>query len=335
MRINSTPRVVLAVSTLAVGLICASPARAQYGFDFATIGSPGNAPYQQPWPGGISVGAVPYEYKIGRTEVTVAQWFEFVKAYEPYYTGPKNASAFTGVFISYVPGQGYTYNPTEANFPNDPSWHMAARYCNWLHNGKSPEAWAFENGAYDTSTFTMNPDGTRNDQITRHPDAKFWIPSDDELTKAVFYDPNRFGPNQPGYWQYPDMSDDPNTPGLPGEGGTTNAGILNPPFPYMPVGSYPWAPTPWGLLDASGGQREWTEGYQENNFFKDRSEFGSHAGDLFFVTGDRLDYYGLILVPPVTTNGFRLAATIPTPGSVTCCIFFAMAIVSKQRRHEC
>jgi Sulfatase-modifying factor enzyme 1 len=314
-----------------VGVAVAPVARAQHGLDFVTVGAPDNPAYQQPWPGGMSVGAVPYEYKITRTEVTVAQWFEYVKAYEPYYTGPKNASAFTGVFISYVPGQGYTYNPAEANFPNDPSWHHAARFMNWLHNDKSPEAWAFENGAYDTSTFTKNPDGTRNDQITHHPGAKYWIPTDDELTKAVFYDPNRYGEGKPGYWQYPDMSDDPNTPGLPEEGGTTNAGILNPPFPYMPVGSYPWAPSPWGLLDASGGQWEWTEGLRGNYAYKDRTLFGSFAGHDWYKFVDRLENFGLWSAGPTSTAGFRVSTLIPSP-SMPCLALVFIARIQRRKR---
>jgi hypothetical protein len=42
------------------------------------------------------VGAVDYEYRITRTEVTNTQRLEFVRAYQPCCTGSPFASAFTG-----------------------------------------------------------------------------------------------------------------------------------------------------------------------------------------------------------------------------------------------
>src|SRR4051812_13282469 len=81
-----------------------------YDFDFVTVGAAGNAGYNRSDPNGFvtGYGSVPYSYRIGRTEVTTAQWMEFVNvasthewnlqlrfgpnywgaAYDPTYTGP-------------------------------------------------------------------------------------------------------------------------------------------------------------------------------------------------------------------------------------------------------
>lgn len=183
------------------------PARAQspppsYDFDWATVTNAGNraanpdeAPFLFPpiHTPELLVGSDPYRYRISRTELTVEQHFEFVQAYAPYWTGGKpSASEFIGFFIGWT-GSGYEIQPGYEKKASNMGWRTAARYCNWLHNGKVNEPWAFEDGAYDTSTFGTNPDGTITDQPRHHPDAKFWIPTHDEWVKAAYYDPHRYG----------------------------------------------------------------------------------------------------------------------------------------------
>src|SRR4051794_15127445 len=72
--------------------ICASPALAQsdHGISFATIGSPGNAP----WPGNGTVGdravgrgGVDYSYRMSQFEITTAQFVDFFNA---AYDRPQN-----------------------------------------------------------------------------------------------------------------------------------------------------------------------------------------------------------------------------------------------------
>ena len=99
--------------------------------------------------------------------------------------------------------------------------------------------------------------------MVREPGARFFLLNQDEWTKAVYYDPDRFGEGQGGYWRYPDGSDTPLIPGAPGVGQTSGgwdyvaAGATHP-----DVGAY-GVETPWGLLDASGGVREWLETWGE------------------------------------------------------------------------
>src|SRR5690606_36322403 len=147
-------------------------------------------------------------------------------------------------------------------------WRYIARYCNWLHNGMptgpDAEQWAFETGAYDTSTFTRNPDGSFNDQRERSPGARFFIPSWDEWVKAVYWDPER-NEGEGGWRMYP-YGDTVPVPGDPDEGGQTNASLND--VGTFDVGSYPDWTTPWGLLDASGGATEWLEFASDNGLLR-------------------------------------------------------------------
>lgn len=320
-----------------VVLLGALPALAQpapdYGFDWCTVGAPGNRPATEEDSSLLqdrSIGAVNYDYRLTRTEVTVSQWLEFVDAYAPYYDGFRGDTAFTSVHIfatSLDPSQApdYVMIPGRESYPANMSWHMAARYCNWLHNGKVNEQWAFESGAYDTSTFGMGPDGA-TDQLTRSPGARFWIPSLDEWTKAAFYDPDRNGPGQGGYWFFPDQSDDPLIPGLPEDGGTTNAGI--PGFDYLPVGMYPDAQSPWGLLDMSGGLSEWT-GTSDGGFQRRRYQKGTGTlGGIYFSLFDRLD----VFYPDLGSgNGLRVASVVPAPGVALMWLSAGAWILTKRR----
>ncbi|MBL9000834.1 MAG: hypothetical protein JNK25_06825, partial [Phycisphaerae bacterium] len=74
---------------LAAGLVTATfsqPALAQpdpSGIEFVTVGAPGNPAYAGPDNNNLVTGrgSVPYEFRIGRTEVTTAQWVEFYNAF--------------------------------------------------------------------------------------------------------------------------------------------------------------------------------------------------------------------------------------------------------------
>jgi len=281
-----------------------------YGHDFVTIGDPGNRwvseeegpMFYPPFTGGgVRVGQVNYRYRMARTEVTVGQWLNFVNSYAPYYDGPQNALQFTSQWIVYDQGQGqYRAIAGSENYAADMGWRFAARYCNWLHNDKGLDQASFENGAYDASTFTDNADGSFNDQQQHHPDARFWIPTLDEWTKGMHWDPAMNG-GEGGYWRYPHSSNLAPQVGPPGEG-DTNAGTAV----FYDVGSYPHAMSPWGLLDGSGGQNEWLE--------------TDSAAILRLVRGsawnlpsffDQLDYLSGDFVSGL--NGLRLASVVPSP----------------------
>ncbi|MHC4976488.1 MAG: hypothetical protein ACYTF7_07760, partial [Planctomycetota bacterium] len=209
-----------------------------YDFGWATVTHPFNRTYEgfgdsppRSFPG---FGRVDYEYRIATTEVTAEQYLEFLNAYKPFAEDPTDSELLGPLVFDFtVVGTNelvYSILPGWEQAPTPMSWRMAARYCNWLHNNKAHEAWAFESGVYDTSTFTayVDPDTGKiviNDQPTRSDGARFWIPNLDEWTKAAHYDPHKHGENQPGYWLFPTSSDEPPIPDLPENGGETSSGL--------------------------------------------------------------------------------------------------------------
>jgi formylglycine-generating enzyme required for sulfatase activity len=270
----------------------------------------------------LQIGAVSYEFRMATTEVTVGQWFEFVEAYAPYYDlgGGIATPAFTSTSINYSFAGLFVRPDRSLDRAADMSWEYAARYVNWLHNDKVNEQWAFETGVYDTSTFTVNPDGTYNHQVARSAGARYWIPSLNEWVKAAHYDPNRYGPGQEGYWTYPNMSEtQPVGALLPDEGGERNAGPFQTGIWPMDVGSFDNVRSYFGLLDLSGGVTEWLETEESNTVFGQRrlqagTSYGEYWSDDPF-NYDRIDFHHAGYVDSVNPlGGLRLASIVPAPG---------------------
>jgi hypothetical protein len=200
------------------------------------------------------------------------------------------------------------------------TWNMAARYTNWLSNGKGTTAAAFETGAYDTSTFTRNPDGSWNSQRMHTPGSPFWMPTLDEWTKGMYYDPSRYGPGQEGYWRYPNGKDSPPVPGWPWEGGETSAGLELFSGPWLDVKSYPQVQSPWGLWDGSGSESEWTEFLDITRRW--RGLKGTAQFAMFPQIVDGIDWLELGL-PGTSLKGFRIASTVPEPSMFVIILFVA------------
>ncbi len=343
---------VVACVSLGVPPAFAATQSTSLGINFVTIGAPGNRaarPDERYWnintPQTEQIGAVAYEYRLSRTEIDATQWISFVNAFTPHWEamgGSRFDSSFSSESISptsYDPRQapGWRINPGSEHKAVTMTWRVAAYYCNWLHNGAATAdpnaAWGtpqsivpitnFTSGAYDTSTFGRRPDGSYTDQITRSAGARFWIPSLDEWTKAVYYDPNRYGAGREGYWLRPGGQNDPLVSGLPSAGGQTSAGGNFPPgfdARTIPVGSYPNIEGPWGVLDASGGVSEWTEGTYTAGAgaplrWYNRLARGSVAGTNDYIGDDLIDSFNGGGSPILSGPGLRLAATVPTPAA--------------------
>lgn len=320
-----------------------------HGIDFVTVGSPRNAGYSGPDPmfGRVTGrGAVGYEYRIGRLEITTAQWMEFVNTFSvrggsytwfatPAFWGADPDPSYSG------PGLKWRIRNV-ANADVMPvagiSWRESAMYCNWLHNGKGTEEWTIQDGAYDTSTFYVRPNGTLADQTTHNPEARFWIPTWDEWLKAAHYDPDRNGPGEGGWWMYSNSSDEEPTPGVPGVG-TTNAQFTLPDFGEwsIPLGSYPETLTPWGLLDATGGTTEWTEEWWfPNSTPSERIAEGSWAGDSHAVYESIEWAQTWSPQNGYLAAGFRIATSVPAVPTMFLLVLAGAGIAhrSKVTRYE-
>lgn len=331
-------RFLLRIMALAIAILLTSDMSSaqeqsfEYGIPFRAIRAADNAAYDGP---GLTrgLGAVAYEFRLSETEVTVSDWRAFVTAFAPYWDGQPESPGLVGQWIRFENGV-YVAVAGSEQFATNMSWRMAARYCNWLHNDRGTQRAAFQSGAYDVATFEpaagvpgeITP---FSDQLEHSPGARFWIPTASEWIKGAFYDPEHGGPNLGGYWLHPNASDRALQPGLPSDGGATNAGT----FMDMPVGSYAQARSPWGLLDVSGGLTEWA---QDAGTDRDiRLAFGTRVGGSLPEMYDRLDVMGgdgLAPFDSLAPYGLRIAAVIPSPSSMLVLAPFAIKVSRRKAR---
>lgn len=185
------------------------------------VGYPGNANDPEdadPSAAGIqNLGAEARDFKIGKYEVTNAQYAGFLNAVartDPngLYATEMGTDPRGGIVRTNAPGN-YTYT---AGFPmadkpvNFVSVWNAFRFCNWLHNGR-PDGdqgpMTTEEGAYD-----LSGDAISNNTVTRNAGARYFLPSYNEWYKAAYHDPRTEAqsgpPGDDRYWQYPTSSDD-------------------------------------------------------------------------------------------------------------------------------
>ena len=158
----------------------ATPAFAVVNMSWTTIGNVGNQ--ADPATGG-RYGSVDHVYAIGTYEVTNAQYCEFLNA--------KGEGNIAGIYSGWMGGNGitqsgsigsYTYSVTNSYQANMPvvgvSWFSAARFCNWLVNGRG--GGSMENGAYTLY-------GATSGIVTVNSGAQVYIPNENEWYKAAYF----------------------------------------------------------------------------------------------------------------------------------------------------
>ena len=193
----------LAIAVLFAGLTLISNLQAQplLTIDTVTVGDAGNAADT------TGYGAVAYDFNIGKYEVTIGQYTDFLNSVAATDTySLYNASMATDLNVAGISRSGpsglYTYAVinNSGDSGNRPitfvSWFDAARFANWMNNGATVGA-STETGAY-----TLN--GATTGIITKNAGATWWIPSEDEWYKAAYY---KGGGTNAGYWDYPTQSD--------------------------------------------------------------------------------------------------------------------------------
>lgn len=289
-------------------------------------------------------GAVPYEYQIGKYEVTIGQYAAFLNAaakadpyglYSPSMETDLNIAgiARTGISGDYeytVIGPFGDVQIAQATSTARPityvSWFDAARFANWMSNGQptgpyGPET--TENGTYELNGATSGVAPSEN-QINPNTLAPptFRLPSENEWYKAAFY---KAGSTDAGYWLYPTQSEE--MPGNVIGPGTSEANwrpleedgyrysltqsqIYSPNQNYLTdVGAFTGSVSPYGTFDQGGSVWEWV-GTSANGPVRVR------GGDWFDNDSDSTSVYGIGNADPSgeTYNfGFRLSGPVPVP----------------------
>jgi sulfatase modifying factor 1 len=294
------------------------PARA-VTIDMVTVGDAGNVADT------TGYGAVGYEYRIGKYEVTIGQYTDFLNAVaksDPHYLYDASMASdlnTAGISRTGTSG-GYTYSVIDngGSSGNRPianiSWFCAARFANWMHNGQG-------SGSTETGAYTLNGDfyGTAPG---KNFGATFYIPTEDEWYKAAYYSPT-LNSGAGGYYTYATQSD--TAPGnvvgsVANHANYTVDGIYSVTQSYWSsvsrnclndVGAFTNSASYYGTFDQSGNLEEWNDLAGASGSSRGwRGGSWGHGHASYLASSTRSAYDPAFDYPLI---GFRLAAPVAVP----------------------
>ncbi len=277
----------------------------QFTIDFVAIGHAGKAADS------TGYGAVGYNYRIGRTEVSIDQFFKARAADGRIGNGNENYW-----------NDGFRTVGVEAP-ASRMSWFDAAMFCNWLTTGDAyTGVYQFDGGGMMTGL----------DRTFRNGGGLAYVlPTEDEWYKAAY-----FKADGSGYSLYASGLNSVPIHGTADGWNYFNGGYVNEhPNDTWTVGL--GAEEQNGTYNMMGNVQEWTESAEDgilNNLSEDRAVRGGEYGA--FET--ELRSTARFAPPPsgqVSNLGFRVAV-IPEPSSMLLLTFGAGALLfhrRAQRRH--
>lgn len=250
------------------------------GMSFVSVGAPGNSTNPGSFQG--KFGAVNYNYSIGQTEVTWGQFAVFLNAtgYDAYMFESTAANT-----LGLEKNSDGTVSVKEGSVNKAMSvvrYEEAVAFANWLGTGD------------------VNTQGA------------FRLPTADEWYKAAYYDPNRYGEAQGGYWTYGTGKDT-----LSAEDAVYGytGGNLAPDSAQWSDASY-GASNIFGAYGMTGGVEEWTATlHNASRYYVLGGSWGQVAD---YLTNSRVN--NLLPSSANTKLGFRLSTdllnnAIPEPGT--------------------
>ena len=311
-------RLLLGVGALFLFLLAESASAVT--IDWVTVGGAGNACDTQSQG---CFGAVAQSYRISRTEVTNAQYAEFLNAKavsnnaNALYNTSMGSGFAGGITRSGSPGS-YTYSAI-AGRENKPvnyvSFYDSLRFSNWLNNGQG-------SGDTETGAYTITYLGIQNNSITRNSGANIFLPSEDEWYKAAYYDAVTTS-----YFDYPAGSNTQTTCAVPGAtANTANCDWVV--GDVTDVASYTGSASPNGTFDQGGNVWEWNEAIISGSERGLRGESWL-SNPISLAASYRDDQF-----PSVegSSMGFRVAS-IPEPGTGLLLMMGMLGLATRQRRH--
>jgi formylglycine-generating enzyme required for sulfatase activity len=284
------------------GVITFGSGTNKFEMTFVEIGSPDNADDATGAPN--PAGKVEYTYQMGKYEVSRDMITK--------------ANAVGGLGITLDDMSSYGGNGVDKP-ATGVSWNEAARFVNWLNTSQGFQA------AYN---FTTNDNVNANievwssgeawqlggENLYRHKDAHYWLPSMDEWYKAAYYNPNTGL-----YGDYPSL--DGNEPSAVSSGTADNTAVYGQtgPADITLAGGL----SPFGIMGLGGNVYEW----EETSLNLNNSAGSSSRG----IRGGSWDSSSFYLSSSNRSNddpafgwlnlGIRVAslsspATVPEPGSL-------------------
>ena len=255
------------------------------------VGNPGNKADS------TGYGAVAYEYKIGKYEVTNAEYCEFLNAvakkdgnqlYDIRMGGrdDRTGEAYGGITRKGWYGK-YTYavKPGAEKWPvNYVTFESAIRYANWLSNGMGEGD--TEKGPYTLKWGEVK--GPDHAALAAGKKVQWVIASENEWYKAAYYDPDKTG--GAGYWIYPAKSN------------WETAANINSGTP-TDVGSNSNAASAYGTFDQGGNVWEYNDnrsgdkvGLRGGSFYINDNENYMRSSTRYDVLGAKWPNYGFRVV---------------------------------------
>ncbi len=260
-------------------------------------------------------------FRIASTEVTNTRYAEFLNAVaeadDPNgLYNPKMGQDVRGGIVRTTQGNRFVYTarPMMADKPvNYVSWLDAARYVNWMHNGRpsgSQEAGTTEDGAYDLTGDLA--------AVQREDGAAFFLPTAAEWDQAAYQDPYLATE-----WPFPTRSATPPTPALASiDGSIANPGRNIANYASGAVwggvignltsvaGAGPASASGWGTWDQGGNAAEWVENPGSGDGLLRQIRGGSYLDGAVDLTPTGETFRGMDREERFV--GFRIAAAIGT-----------------------
>lgn len=248
-------------------------------YEWVTVGNAGNVDDT------TGFGGVDYVYRIGKYDVTIAQYADFLNAvaktdtYDLYNTNMGTDLNSAGITRSGSSGHyAYAVMNNDGSSANRPityvDWLDAARFANWLANGQPSGAQGdatTEDGAYPLHGAMAGNAAVKN-AINPNTDAAptCYLPTENEWYKAAYYSPSLHN-NGGGYYLYATQSDD--APGNSVSATTNQANYFTTAFSvtqspdylagtvnYLTdVGSFSNSASYYGTFDQSGDVWQWND----------------------------------------------------------------------------